>query len=312
MKCITLVGVLLFSPLFLIGQKLLVPEKLVLSAPLKKECLPVRLEIKNTDDKSIVLQKLLIKGRQATDFHLTTPLTFPLTINAGDSLELGFTFKPNEKTGIHNAILEVYSPDAKDNLIKVKLSGLAAQGIEGENEPSLFLILKTLGYNINIGGDQLKLGTLDSLIGDEIKVSQFIAASKNKRVSLLPVARYSPPEQVPFGYFSEVDNQLKYEKVGTLSAEYLQHQSLYPRLASGKTTFNPKENSFGIFVSTSSHVTYTKSSLNTGVEHACRVYPIKDASGKVVENQYLVCFEEAKNGDYQDFVFILENVRPSP
>mgnify|MGYP001798242744 CR=1 FL=1 len=43
--------------------------------------------------------------------------------------------------------------------------------------------------------------------------------------------------------------------------------------------------------------------------HRTKVYPLKDASGAPVANSYLVCVEEAGNGDYQDYVFILGNVK---
>jgi hypothetical protein len=43
--------------------------------------------------------------------------------------------------------------------------------------------------------------------------------------------------------------------------------------------------------------------------HRARVYPLKDRAGASVENAYLIGWEEAANGDYQDYVFILGNVR---
>ena len=43
-----------------------------------------------------------------------------------------------------------------------------------------------------------------------------------------------------------------------------------------------------------------------------RTYPLKNRAGQLVPNSYLVGFEEAANGDYQDFVFVLENVVPVP
>lgn len=43
-----------------------------------------------------------------------------------------------------------------------------------------------------------------------------------------------------------------------------------------------------------------------------RTYPLKDRAGAAIPNGYLVCFEEAANGDYQDYVFTLYNVKPAP
>ena len=41
-----------------------------------------------------------------------------------------------------------------------------------------------------------------------------------------------------------------------------------------------------------------------------RVYPVRNKVGGVVENAYLVCMEEAANGDYNDYVFLVENIQP--
>lgn len=43
--------------------------------------------------------------------------------------------------------------------------------------------------------------------------------------------------------------------------------------------------------------------------HRVRSYPVKDRQGQV-NNKYLVAFEDATNGDYQDYIFILNNVIP--
>src|SRR5205085_9105294 len=43
---------------------------------------------------------------------------------------------------------------------------------------------------------------------------------------------------------------------------------------------------------------------------ATRIYPLKDKTGNRINNTYLLCFEEAKNGDYNDYVFVLKNIVP--
>ena len=48
------------------------------------------------------------------------------------------------------------------------------------------------------------------------------------------------------------------------------------------------------------------------IKHTARIYPVSDFQGRVMENAWLVGFEEAANGDYQDAVFLLENVKPAP
>jgi hypothetical protein len=48
------------------------------------------------------------------------------------------------------------------------------------------------------------------------------------------------------------------------------------------------------------------------VRHAARIYPLKSRGGARIPDAYLVCFEEASNGDYNDYVFVLTNLKPAP
>jgi hypothetical protein len=41
-----------------------------------------------------------------------------------------------------------------------------------------------------------------------------------------------------------------------------------------------------------------------------RIYPVHNKNGIDIKNTYLVCMEEASNGDYNDYVFLVKNVKP--
>ncbi len=93
-----------------------------------------------------------------------------------------------------------------------------------------------------------------------------------------------------------------------------QEQTLLPAIVpGGASSFDPGSTAFGIYVhsNTFGRKSYTQDGLNTGVSHAARIYPVKDRSGQLVPNTYLVTFEDATNGDYQDYVFLLTNARPT-
>jgi hypothetical protein len=47
-------------------------------------------------------------------------------------------------------------------------------------------------------------------------------------------------------------------------------------------------------------------------KHGVRSYPLKDRAGNPVANSFLVSFEEAKNGAYNDYVFVLRKHRAGP
>lgn len=95
-----------------------------------------------------------------------------------------------------------------------------------------------------------------------------------------------------------------------------QEQTLNPALTSGtQASFDPGDAAFGLFAGRTSYApqtTHTQDNLNTGqVKHAVRTYPLKDRAGQPVPNSYLVAMEPAVNGDYQDYVFVISNVRPA-
>ena len=68
---------------------------------------------------------------------------------------------------------------------------------------------------------------------------------------------------------------------------------------------------FGFFVDSKSfgRKTYTQDGLNTNIPHGVRTYPAKNRAGVLVPNTYLVTFEDAQNGDYQDYVFLVDRRR---
>ena len=47
-------------------------------------------------------------------------------------------------------------------------------------------------------------------------------------------------------------------------------------------------------------------------QHRVRVFTLRDAAGVVIPGTYLMGGEEAANGDYQDYVLVVTNVKPSP
>ena len=94
-----------------------------------------------------------------------------------------------------------------------------------------------------------------------------------------------------------------------------QFQALNPGTDPGsQPSFADPGAPFGLFTISETHSTYTEDAKNAGnaVAHAARTYPLKDRAGTAIPNAYLVCFEEAANGDYQDYVFTISNVKPAP
>ena len=95
----------------------------------------------------------------------------------------------------------------------------------------------------------------------------------------------------------------------------------------GATSFDPGTGSFGVWVYTdqssqkydtggtasNGDYAYSEDGPNAPANvHRFKVYPLKNAAGVAVAGSYLLAVEEAGNGDYQDYVFVLSNVTVAP
>jgi hypothetical protein len=307
-RILFLIGCLGYTASF--GQDFIIEQpELIYSVTQDKISEPKEVVIRNKGLRSRVIRNVSIVGIDADAFRIMKTNTMPIRLAPQETVSFPVQFDPAGESGFLNATLQINGANPKRNAV-VKLYGLSAEGLEGENEPSLHYIVLTLGHAVEIGTASLKLGTDNELIGEELLSPRFVKSGKGE-VSLTPVARYSPPEPVPFGFYTSEADSLQVTEIGVLSGEPMQHQTLYPALASGGTRFDPGNAQFGLFTQTSSHRTHTDDKLNTGLAHAVRVYPLRDRRGDLIDNKYLICFEEAENGDYQDFVFILSNVKPA-
>ena len=267
--------------------------------------------VENTGTAPLVVRRLAVVGPHRNAFGVSPP-QLPLTLAPGDSESVNVRFAPGRRqVGALRAALLVVSNDPDERRRVVGLYGLSARGEQGSGEPSLQAIVRTLGYTVNVGRRGLILGTRPAPIGHEVRAPLFQKAGPGP-VTMTPVARYSPDDPLKYGAYTEKGTVR--ETVGTIATGH--EQTLYPATTSGsRASFEPDGSPFGFFVgstSYASHKTYTQDALNTGpVAHAVRIYPLKNRRGQPLPNSYLLAFEPASNGDYQDYVFVVKNVKPS-
>lgn len=215
--------------------------------------------------------------------------------------------------GLTNAKIQVKNTFGTSML---NLTGLSTKGLEGKNEPPLSTVAEALGYQVNVGWTTLDNNSLPQLQGDEISSALFRKAGKGN-VEIIPVARYSPDFELPFGYYINKAGMPQKQQVGVLAkaAAYPEHQCLFPAIALGGNTFDPGIQSFGFYFTSPTHAAWSEDVWNmlffpANAVHATRIYPLKDAAGKLISNTYLLCYEEAKNGDFNDYVFVVKNIAP--
>ncbi|HEX5168110.1 MAG TPA: DUF1080 domain-containing protein [Cyclobacteriaceae bacterium] len=257
-------------------------------------------------------QDIRLSGKDAGFFKVT--LSAPNRSNKKDPLQLIVVFMPVETfVGLAKASVSLKGTD-----VTISLTGLSTKGLEGENEAPLAQIVQALGYVIDLGWTTLPNNTLPALQGEELAPALFRKAGSGS-VEMIPVARYSPDFALNFGYYTNTRTGPFHHQAGILAEadRYPQHQMLFPDIASGQTSFDPGNESFGFYAISPTHTVYSEDVWNMllqpkHVSHAVRIFPVKDNNGASISNSYLVCMEEASNGDYNDYVFLVKNVQPVP
>jgi len=281
---------------------------------LKNTTTAKRITVTNTGNQTLDLTSLSISGTDAGKFSLQ-PVSIAgepsgNTIEPGQKKTLQVAFAPGSQVSTFSAALEIQSTATNLPALSVGLYAMSLNGFEGSNEPPLQQVVNTLGYKINVGWTSLAGGIQATLKGEEVAVQLFEKAGEGA-VTIMPVARYSPNQELPFGFYKKTSGAPVRNVVGTLSGVSGQHQALFPQIVSGSDQFNPESDAFGLYViGLEDRLSNTEDQLNAGgpALHAVRTYPLKNRAGELVPNSYLVCFEDASNGDYQDYVFVLKNV----
>ncbi len=218
------------------------------------------------------------------------------------------TFAAPHPRGRYSAGLQIGGLDTGAFVV---LQGLRTEALEGGNEPSLATIVDALGTFADVGGPDLDHDTKSPTLGSSVAGGWFTALGE---VRVTPLARYSPPGEVPFGIQPK---SREIVKLGVLAGSEKQsdaHQCLWPPLKGGEksVSFPAPSTPFSMYaVAHGTLNTVPENSKDAKVLVSGRIWPISVFQGRAVENAFLVGFEEATNGDYQDALFLIENVAPA-
>lgn len=294
-----------------VPREALRPDKaqLALSAVKDKPARSATVTVKNPLDRSLPAA-ISIEGTDAAAFSATAP---EATLGAGESMEVTVRFKPVRGAARYSAGLRVGTP-GQGAFVPLQAIGLDA--FEGKNEPTLRDIVHALGIPLDVGGSRLELDTKADTIGDSVDVRYFAKAGEG-RVRITPLARFSPPGVTPFGMVAKGGTRLS--ETGRLAASGKvadAHQCLFPPLEGGAESIEvePPAEGFAFYLNAHQYVSFTDPKLpsEAKIARTARVYPASRLAGRNLKDAYVVGFEEAANGDYQDALFLLENVKPAP
>jgi len=268
------------------------------------------LEIHNPGTAAVSLD-LALSGSHPQLFRASLPEGATSTLAPDEKTRVTITFQPDGKTAPdrYSAGLQVGPQDLGTFIV---LQGIALAAPEGKNEPPLQRIVDALGIPLNVGGTDLHLDTKAPAIGDGVAATSLVRAQAGP-VRVTPIARFSPAGEIPLCWHKQGDAAR--QGIATLADSKEKpdaHQCLLPPWTNGSTTaeFDPGTEPFSLVAETGHDAipldpTHTKTKL----AHPARVFPVHSVFGAPVRNAVLVCFEEASNGDYQDAVFLIENVR---
>ncbi len=281
-------------------------------------------------------------------FQIVNPPTFPATLGPGMDLPVTVQLMT---TGA-NLPAAPTNKDAGCTLLTANLTATLSSGsaqatvyglvlIQANYEATLGQILIALGYKLDVGQAQNNWNPNTSMMAvnlpgveagtDEVAAPHFVKAGTGS-VTMTLVARFSPPGVLPYGWYPST-SATTMNTVGTMAMTTDAQTSdkarmIGPPLQAGSaTTFDPGSGAFGLWVFSDQKTEkyneggnvingdydYSQDALNAPANvHRFKSYPLKDASGATVAQKYLVAVEEAGNGDYQDYVFVLSNVSPAP
>jgi hypothetical protein len=264
--------------------------------------------IKNDSNQPVQVSDIRVIGEQAETFRVLELPLLPLVLPPASSVSFSVVFQPHAdaKPGVHHARVRIIRNEDDDGP-PCDLTGLVAKGKAAADEPTLQQILESLGYDVDVGSTSLNVPAEKS--GDEILAPTFVRA-KPGNVGFYLIARYTADEDSTFGTYSVVSGKPVPRPIGSAARGH--HQTLNPELeGESQTSLDPGNVVFGLFLKVGKRTFYSDDALNTGPrKHLAKVFPLRSRGHELVQDAYVVAFDEDGNGDYQDHVFMMWNVKP--
>lgn len=292
------------------------------------------LTIRNAGSQLLKVSAVKFSGPEGQDFGLCPGQRAELTLTAGRSARLCIAYRPTvdakaKGPQVSKGLLTLSTNDPDGSAYPVSLGGLSTAQYEGDDEPSLQAIFDALGYPVNAGvSNRPKLNSIGGSsepAGQEVLAPYFTRLDPTKKVSLVALAAYSNKtvrNSTRFGWYVKHSgtNRYLFQFPGGAATQgansgYGQNQLLLPA-TTGSNSFDPS-GAFGIVSQDGNH---SDDALNFGAQqlHNIRTYPALDADRETIPGAWLVSIDALspvrfsyKNWDYQDYVFLLLNARPT-
>jgi hypothetical protein len=294
--------------------------------------------VKNVGDKNLAVSDITISGTNASSFRLASGQARSFTLAPGASRGVSVIFRPGTTLGKHTASLFVHSSDAAQHQDEMFLRGYNARDYENSMEPNRSQLVDAVGYKTNVGTG---LPKDDVNAGEEIRSPYWRRANTGAPAVLFPLARYSSRTIGTTGNsywynfgssslsqlyaFNGCGSSCQLNPDGTMgpNEDGGENQKLLPVPTTSNFTFSPS-GAFGIALFASGETMFSDDGRNDAPgtnsnTHNFRFWPMRDMGGAIVPNAYIVGVDlglnnltnPTKNWDYQDFMYVISNVKPA-
>lgn len=306
------------------------------------------LQINNTGNQTLVISGMSLSD--TANWQIVNPPSYPLYVAPGGTADVTIKFvaqtdpphsnnqtndsqttnglSPQAAGGVWDGTLTISSNDADRPTRTVNLSGYWQAESENENEPGLQTLINSLyGYKTNISDLQEpnfpNNGSQPTLYGEEVASGLWETADPTLPVTVRQLDAFHNQ----FSSGTEPATLLGWYAAGNSgSVNWLfqqqpgESQSLLPTIHGSNTA--PAQGSFTASGAFGFNIDgeASQDSLNTTdislgrSGHAVRFYPVRDATGKLVPNQWLMVMDyensQYDNSDFQDNVYLVSNIHP--
>ncbi|HSU68587.1 MAG TPA: hypothetical protein VLJ39_17030, partial [Tepidisphaeraceae bacterium] len=308
------------------------------------------LQITNTGNQTLNITGLSLSD--TTNWQIVNPPSLPAPVAPGATLNITVKFiatsnpshtdnqtndtnpvngiNPVNAGGVWTGTLNITSNDAARPVRTVNLAGYWQYQSENENEPGLQTIVnKVFGYTTTIANSQLlqypNNGNQPVYYGEEQASAFWNVADSSLPVSVTQLAafhnQYDPnnpgtqPASTLLWYPQGGSANVLFQDIGGESQSFLPVASSNTS-AVAQASFSPS-GAFGWNLDgEDSNDSANTADISLGRSgHAVRFFPVRDSSGNVVANQWLMVMDYENssfdNSDYQDNMYLVSNMRPS-
>ena len=282
-----------------------------------------RVRVRNVGTGTLHLVDLSVSGL----WRLDDPPALPVAIAPGRFVDVRVRFVA-ECCALSRGSLLIESDDADRPARVLDLAGLWQPAPQGNNEPGLGRIIQTFGWATTLTNSGQRLNTAGRPIpvGEEVIAPYWRRANPGRPVTVRAVAAFHGP---PFtggdtggaGTFAWYIPNVSATTV--LTERRPEDQTLLPRVEPGsvvpaRADFVPSTPTFGFRLNRE----HSDDALNDATPdfangctgpcgHHVRAWPLRDATGLVPDTWIVAADLGGVNYDYNDLVYLVENVTPA-